>query len=90
MTQNTWIENGLVIDPANNREGIGDVFIKDGLIVDKLSDSEKKKAVHFDAKGLVVAPGLVDIHVHFVSQDRPTRKTLLVVQERPQQVVILP
>ena len=65
MTQYTWIENGLVIDPANNREGIGDVFIKDGLIVDKLSDSEKKKAVHFDAKGLVVAPGLVDIHVHF-------------------------
>ena len=45
MTQYTWIENGLVIDPANNREGIGDVFIKDGLIVGKLSDSEKKKAV---------------------------------------------
>ena len=65
MTQFTWIENGLVIDPANNREGIGDVFIKDGLIVGKLSDSEKKKAVHFDAKGLVVVPGLVDIHVHF-------------------------
>lgn len=65
MTQYTWIENGLVIDPANNRESIGDVFIKDGLIVNKLSDSEKKKAVHFDAKGLVVAPGLVDIHVHF-------------------------
>ena len=65
MTQYTWIKNGLVVDPANNREDIGDVFIKDGLIVDKLSDSEKKKAVHFDAKGLVVAPGLVDIHVHF-------------------------
>ena len=65
MTQYTWIENGLVIDPVNNREGIGDVFIKDGLIVGKLSDSEKKKAVHFDAKGLVVVPGLVDIHVHF-------------------------
>ena len=65
MTQYTWIENGLVIDPVNNRESIGDVFIKDGLIVGKLSDSEKKKAVHFDAKGLVVVPGLVDIHVHF-------------------------
>ena len=65
MTQYTWIENGLVIDPVNNRESIGDVFIKDGLIVGKLSNSEKKKAVHFDAKGLVVVPGLVDIHVHF-------------------------
>ena len=64
MTQYTWIKNGLVIDPANDREGIGDVFIKDGLIVDKLSDAEKAEASHFDAKGLVVAPGLVDIHVH--------------------------
>ena len=65
MTQYTWIKNGLVIDPANDREGIGDVFIKDGLIVDKLSNAEKAEASHFDAKGLVVAPGLVDIHVHF-------------------------
>ena len=65
MTQYTWIKNGLVIDPANDQEGIGDVFIKDGLIVDKLSDAEKAEASHFDAKGLVVAPGLVDIHVHF-------------------------
>ena len=65
MTQFTWLKNGLVIDPANDREGIGDVFIKDGLIVDKLSNAEKAEASHFDAKGLVVAPGLVDIHVHF-------------------------
>ena len=65
MTQYTWIKNGLVIDPANDREGIGDVFIKDGLIVDKLSVAEKAEASHFDAKSLVVAPGLVDIHVHF-------------------------
>ena len=57
MTQYTWIENGLLIDPANNREGISDVFIKDGLIVDKLSDSEKKKAVHFDAKGFSSGTG---------------------------------
>jgi dihydroorotase len=65
MTQYTWIKNGLVIDPANDREAIGDVFIKDGLIVDSLNDAEKQEATHFDAKGLVVAPGLVDIHVHF-------------------------
>lgn len=65
MTQYTWIKNGLVIDPANDREAIGDVFIKDGLIVEGLNEAEKKEATQFDAKGLVVAPGLVDIHVHF-------------------------
>jgi dihydroorotase len=65
MTQYTWIKNGLVIDPANDREAVGDIFIKEGLIVERLSDSEKAEATQFDAKGLVVAPGLVDIHVHF-------------------------
>ena len=65
MTQYTWIKNGLVIDPVNDREAIGDVFIKDGLIVEGLNEAEKKEATQFDAKGLVVAPGLVDIHVHF-------------------------
>lgn len=65
MTQYTWIKNGLVIDPANDREAVGDIFIKEGLIVESLSDSEKAEATQFDAKGYVVAPGLVDIHVHF-------------------------
>ena len=65
MTQYTWIKNGLVIDPANDREAVGDIFIKEGLIVENLSDSEKAEATQFDAKGYVVAPGLVDIHVHF-------------------------
>ena len=29
-----WIKNGRVIDPANNRDAIGDVFAVDGKIVE--------------------------------------------------------
>jgi len=60
-----WIRNGRVIDPANQRDAVGDVFAVDGKIVDSLSDAQKAEASVIDAKGLVVAPGLVDIHVHF-------------------------
>ena len=59
-----WIKNGRVIDPANKRAAAGDVYAVDGNIVDSLSESQKSDATVVDASGLVVATGLVDIHVH--------------------------
>lgn len=59
-----WIKNGRVIDPANQRDAIGDVFAVDGKIVDSLSDAQKKQADVFDAQGLVVCPGFIDLHCH--------------------------
>jgi dihydroorotase len=65
MSDILWIQNGRVIDPANQRDAVGDIFAIDGVLVDQLSDEQKKEATTVDARGLVVAPGLVDIHVHF-------------------------
>jgi dihydroorotase len=65
MTNILWIQNGRVIDPANQRDAIGDLFAVDGKIVASLSEAQQAAATIVDAKGLVVAPGLVDIHVHF-------------------------
>ena len=65
MSQYLWIKNGLIIDPANQREEQTDLFVKDGRIVHQLTEAEQSKATKYDARGLVVAPGLVDIHVHF-------------------------
>ena len=65
MSHLLLIKNGRVIDPANQRDAVGDIFAVDGKIVDSLSDADKATAIVVDAKGLVVAPGLVDIHVHF-------------------------
>ncbi len=61
---NRWIiRNGRVIDPANNRDEVADLRLEEGRIVDTFSGGDEG-ARSYDAKGLVVAPGLVDIHVH--------------------------
>lgn len=57
------ILNARVIDPANKLDDTLNVFIKDGKI------AEISKEIHsadttIDANGMVVAPGLVDMHVH--------------------------
>ncbi|MCC5022795.1 MAG: dihydroorotase [Candidatus Synoicihabitans palmerolidicus] len=60
-----WIKNSRIIDPANKRDAVGDLFIKNGLIVESLTAAEQKKAKIIDGIGLVTCPGFVDIHVHF-------------------------
>jgi dihydroorotase len=59
------IKNARVIDPANKRDAVGDLFVQNGVIVDRLSAADKKKAKIIDGTDLVACPGLVDIHVHF-------------------------
>ena len=51
------IKNGRVIDPASGRDGTGDVFVADGRIVESIKEPERV----IDAKGLIVAPGLIDL-----------------------------
>ncbi len=59
------IKGGRVIDPANNIDEVRDIFSVDGRIVATLSQEQKDQAEVMDASGKIVAPGLVDIHVHF-------------------------
>jgi dihydroorotase len=60
-----WITRARVIDPASRRNAVGDIFVRDGLIVSSLSPRDRKLAKKMDARGWVACPGLVDIHVHF-------------------------
>ena len=60
------IKKGRVIDPKNGRDEILDIFINGGII-EKIDKNIREKAdnVHvIDASGLIVAPGLIDMHVH--------------------------
>jgi dihydroorotase len=52
------VQGGRVIDPASGRDAVGDVAMADGRIVASLAG---KPGRVLDAKGLVVAPGLIDL-----------------------------
>jgi dihydroorotase len=60
------IKNGHVTDPASQTDEKMDLFIKDGKIASlaELPQDRRSLAV-IDAAGYIVAPGLVDMHVHF-------------------------
>lgn len=74
------ITNGRVIDPANKIDEVRDVFVQDGKIAAvpaKLEiQNSKSKIETIDAKGLVVCPGLIDIHVHFREPGRADKETI--------------
>src|ERR1043166_2000705 len=57
------IRNGRILDPANQRDEVADLAIVNGKIAPK-SEVTARKSEEIDAKGLIVAPGLIDSHVH--------------------------
>ncbi len=59
------IKNGRVLDPQSGLDKICDILIKDQKIVKIAEKVEDEAGQVIDATGLVVAPGLVDVHVHF-------------------------
>src|SRR5471030_421921 len=56
--------NGRVIDPASNTDLVADVLIVDGRVVGVGPNLPSSKAEVFDATGMIVAPGFIDMHVH--------------------------
>ena len=70
------IKNGRVIDPESGFDGLADFLIEDGKFkkivqrVDGGADNTVPERVNgadevLDASGMIIAPGLVDVHVHF-------------------------
>jgi dihydroorotase len=61
----TIIRNGRIIDPATKRDEIGDLVIVNGRIAEQSAIRNPQSEIsEIDGKGLIVAPGLVDMHVH--------------------------
>ena len=61
------IKGGRVIDPLSKRDEVLDIKIEDGKIVEIAKDIEASsdKEEIIDARGKIVVPGLIDVHVHF-------------------------
>lgn len=64
QTLDLVIKNGHVIDPKNRIDGIMDVAIRDGKIVEVARNINKDARRVVDANGMFVTPGLIDLHGH--------------------------
>ena len=61
-----FIQNGRVLDPKSKTDIVMDLVIDDGKIIAMESGSKpSQEDLVIDATGLAVAPGLIDVHVHF-------------------------
>ena len=71
------IQGGRVIDPSQDLDGSFDLLIEDGCVA-KMDGRIKPPAgaETFDAGGLVVSPGLIDIHVHLREPGQEYKETV--------------
>jgi dihydroorotase len=60
---NLLVKNGRLVDPARKIDSTADILIIDGKIR-SIGRTAEADVPLFDAKGLIVAPGFFDIHVH--------------------------
>ncbi|MDO5308394.1 MAG: dihydroorotase [Planctomycetia bacterium] len=66
MAQTLYIENGRIVDPTQNLDKIANLLLIDGKVaaISPSADSVPSDAQRIDATGLVVTPGLIDMHAH--------------------------
>jgi dihydroorotase len=76
------IRNGHVIDPAAGVDGVKDVLFKDARVLEIAAPGKLKllngatDVQQIDATGLIVAPGLIDIHVHLREPGQGYKETI--------------
>jgi dihydroorotase len=58
------LKNGRVVDPSQKIDRVCDVAVEDGVICEIAANIDATGAEVFDASGLIVAPGFIDMHVH--------------------------
>jgi formylmethanofuran dehydrogenase subunit A len=71
----THLVGGRVIDPANGRDAVGDVWWRDGRIID--APGEARAEATYDATGKIVMAGAIDIHSHIAGWNVNTARLLL-------------
>lgn len=72
------IRGGRVIDPAQKLDAESDILLRDGKVAEvapkgKIRGSAEKT---FDARGLIVAPGFIDLHVHLREPGQSHKETI--------------
>ena len=70
------IKNGHVVDPKNKIDGVCDVLIEKGKIKQVSKSIPEKAEKEIDAKGKIVCPGLIDVHVHLRQPGHEYKETI--------------
>jgi formylmethanofuran dehydrogenase subunit A len=77
----TRIAGGRIIDPANDRDEVGDIWMGDGRIVEPPAGAHAGAA--YDAAGKIVMAGAIDIHSHIAGWNVNTARLLLSQKREP-------
>lgn len=79
MSKSLLLQNGRVIDPANGLDSVQDLLVVDGKI-SAIGPSAHLKAPpeteNWNVAGLIVSPGLIDLHVHLREPGQSAKETI--------------
>lgn len=77
MPERIVIRGARIVDPASNTDAVADVSVEDGRVSGIGEDAAGTKgATVVDAGGLILAPGLVDLHTHLREPGREDKETV--------------
>lgn len=71
----TCISGGHVVDPENKRDGVGEVWLEDGRVIEPKPDATAVERI--DASGCVVMAGAIDVHTHVAGANVSAARILL-------------
>src|SRR6266576_6477133 len=77
-TRSLLIKGGHLIDPAAKINAPMDILLRDGRVAEVALPNKTRGAADekFDARGLIVAPGFIDLHVHLREPGQSYKETI--------------
>src|SRR5919197_802034 len=70
------LRGGRLVDPASGHDGGADLLVSEGRVAAVGSEARSVGATVLDCDGLVIAPGLVDLHTHLRQPGREDKETV--------------
>jgi dihydroorotase len=76
MAERTLLRGARLVDPASDRDEVTDVLVEDARVSALGASASAGSAEIIDCEGLVLAPGLVDVHTHLREPGREDKETV--------------
>jgi dihydroorotase len=76
MSDSILLKGGRVVDPSQDLDGVLDVLLSDGLVAEIGGALAPEADRVIDCTGLVITPGLIDVHVHLREPGEEHKETI--------------